>query len=398
MKPATGDGRLGRRHNSILHWCSRLCLLVGGAALVWCAYFWADAHLYQIVQRRRFDAAAVSRDIAAEVVAPREVLKTFKPAIGAVLGEIEIPSIGISVMVLEGDSTPILRRAAGHLEGTAIPGEPGNVAIAAHRDTFFRALRNIRDRDVITLTTLTGAYRYQVESVEVVGPNDTEVLADSPEPILTLITCYPFYYVGPAPKRFIVRARQVLSGSSPEVSSGSSEMMGKAFPEAAAEAQGKLGDSREALNHQGSRSREALLEAAEQRINDQIAKISKVTVEAETKLIASRNYLVVLEKHLQRSETTSQELARRAGGAMARWTQRVKRILDANSQEIERLSSQFKAKLRAGLNTAGKALRRAKTAAVAADRCLQGNQGSLLRAFEQTAEAALGRLQNRSVA
>ena len=213
MTPVTGDGPFPERSSSALHWCSRLCLLAGGAALVWCAYFWADAHLYQIIQRQRFDASAVSRDIAAAVIAPREVLKTPKPAIGAVLGKIEIPRIGISVMVLEGDSAPILRHAAGHLESTAIPEEPGNVVIAAHRDTFFRALRNIRDQDIITLTTLTGAYRYQVESIEVVGPNDTGVLADSPERILTLITCYPFYYVGPAPKRFIVRARQTSSDS-----------------------------------------------------------------------------------------------------------------------------------------------------------------------------------------
>jgi sortase A len=125
----------------------------------------------------------------------------------------EIPRVGISVMVLEGVSNPILRRAAGHLESTAKPGQPGNVAIAAHRDTFFRALRNVRDQDIITLTTLTGTYRYQVDSVEVIGPNDTGVLSDSSQPTLTLITCYPFYYVGPAPNRFVVRARQISSDS-----------------------------------------------------------------------------------------------------------------------------------------------------------------------------------------
>jgi sortase A len=176
-------------------------------------YFWVDARVDQIVQRRRFDAITLSKDLDPAPVVGRDVLVAPKLAIGSVLGQMEIPRIGISLMVVEGDSDPILRRAAGHLESTAIPGQPGNVAIAAHRDTFFRALRNIRDQDVITLSTLTGTYRYQVDSVEVVGPNATEVLADSPQPTLTLITCYPFYYVGPAPKRFIVHAQQLSSDS-----------------------------------------------------------------------------------------------------------------------------------------------------------------------------------------
>lgn len=210
---SSGNIALPRATNSFLRWCSGLCLLIGLAAIAWCVYFWVDAHVDQIVQRRRFDAITLSKDPDPAPVVGRDVLGAPKLAIGSVLGQMEIPRIGISLMVLEGDSDPILRRAAGHLESTAIPGQPGNVAIAAHRDTFFRALRNIRDQDVITLSTLTGTYRYQVDSVEVVGPNDTEVLADSPQPTLTLITCYPFYYVGPAPKRFVVRARQMSSGS-----------------------------------------------------------------------------------------------------------------------------------------------------------------------------------------
>jgi sortase A len=211
MKALAGDSRLAIPDSSFLHWWTRLCLVAGGLALAWSPYFWGDAHLYQAAQRRRFDAIVASNDMKPELITQGVVLKAPKLSIGSVLGQMEISRIGISVIVLEGDTASILRRAAGHLEGTAIPGEPGNVAISAHRDTFFRGLRNIRDQDVITLTTLTGIYRYQVESVEVVGPNDTEVLADSPEPTLTLITCYPFYYVGPASKRFIVHARQVSS-------------------------------------------------------------------------------------------------------------------------------------------------------------------------------------------
>ena len=93
--------------------------------------------------------------------------------------------------------------------GTPLPGQQGNVAITGHRDTFFRPLRNIRKDDEITLTTLSGSYRYRVDSTKVVEPEDTEVLDDSDDAILTLVTCYPFYFVGPAPKRFIVRAHRI---------------------------------------------------------------------------------------------------------------------------------------------------------------------------------------------
>jgi sortase A len=83
------------------------------------------------------------------------------------------------------------------------------VAIAGHRDTFFRALRNVQKGDEITLKTLDGSYAYRVDSIRVVGPEDTQVLHDSSGDVLTLVTCYPFYFVGPAPKRFVVRAQRI---------------------------------------------------------------------------------------------------------------------------------------------------------------------------------------------
>ena len=116
--------------------------------------------------------------------------------------------IGIAAMIVEGTNGRTLRRAVGHVPGTALPGERGNIAITGHRDTFFRALRNIREGDEVALTTLNGAYHYRIDSMKVVGAEDTEVLNHSAESILTLVTCYPFYFVGPAPKRFIVRAHQ----------------------------------------------------------------------------------------------------------------------------------------------------------------------------------------------
>jgi sortase A len=102
-----------------------------------------------------------------------------------------------------------LRRAVGHIRGTPLPGQQGNVALAGHRDTFFRGLRKVLVNDEITLTTLSGSYRYRVDSTKVVKPEETEVLEDDGD-ILTLVTCYPFNFVGSAPRRFIVRARRVL--------------------------------------------------------------------------------------------------------------------------------------------------------------------------------------------
>jgi sortase A len=128
---------------------------------------------------------------------------------GDVLGRIEISRIGIAVVIIEGVDGKSLRRGVGHLPGSALPGAHGNIALAGHRDTFFRDLRNIRQDDQITLATLGDSYKYQVDSIRIVAENEIQVLEDSGDSVLTLVTCYPFYYVGPAPKRFIVRAHRI---------------------------------------------------------------------------------------------------------------------------------------------------------------------------------------------
>jgi sortase A len=127
----------------------------------------------------------------------------------AVIGRLEIPRLKLAVMVREGAGEGTLRRAVGHIPGTALPGNTGNVGLAGHRDTFFRALRNIRKDDTIELETTGGTYRYLVNSTQIVTPRDVSVLQASGGETLTLVTCYPFYYVGSAPKRFIVHAKQI---------------------------------------------------------------------------------------------------------------------------------------------------------------------------------------------
>jgi len=128
---------------------------------------------------------------------------------GALIGRLEIPGAHVRAMVIHGTAEQYLRRAVGHIEGTALPGEPGNVGLAGHRDTFFRGLAHVRKGDRIALRTLEGSFEYAVDMLRIVGPEEVEVLNASSMPALTLVTCYPFEYIGSAPRRFIVHARQV---------------------------------------------------------------------------------------------------------------------------------------------------------------------------------------------
>jgi sortase A len=207
----------------LLHWCQYALLTVGILALAYYGFVVIDTMFYQAQQTKQFEQDLVNATIASPSgERPNSLLDTGLPLmratpsnlVGAVipsrtdllLGQIEIRKIGLAAMILEGTDNHTLRHAVGHVKETALPGQPGNVAIAGHRDTFFRGLRNITRDDEITLTTLHGSFHYVVDFSEVVGPDQTTVLAPSNDSILTLVTCYPFSYIGPAPKRLIVRA------------------------------------------------------------------------------------------------------------------------------------------------------------------------------------------------
>ena len=142
-----------------------------------------------------------------------ETKKAFvagETAIGDPITKISIPAADLKpTVVVEGTGASALRAGAGHYPNTPLPGQEGNVGIAGHRDTFFRPLRNIQADDIITLTTQQGEYRYRVVSTKVVRPENVEVLSSDGGEVLTLVTCYPFYYLGSAPDRFIVRASRV---------------------------------------------------------------------------------------------------------------------------------------------------------------------------------------------
>jgi sortase A len=150
-----------------------------------------------------FDRALSLRKSAFSVAVP--------VAPGSPIGKIEIPRLNISAMVREGVDERTLDLAVGHIPETALPGQPGNVGVAAHRDTLFRNLKDVRLDDRITLATLDGEFSYRVVSFRVVEPADVSVLDPAPDgKTLTLVTCYPFYFAGSAPKRFVVSALQEL--------------------------------------------------------------------------------------------------------------------------------------------------------------------------------------------
>jgi sortase A len=121
------------------------------------------------------------------------------------LAVLKISSIGIEVPVLEGTDDFTLNRAVGHIEGTPVPGEEGNIGIAGHRDGFFRGLKDVHQGDSVDLYTEKGNTRYVVDEIRIVPPEDVSVLGPRRRSSLTLVTCYPFYFVGSAPLRYIVR-------------------------------------------------------------------------------------------------------------------------------------------------------------------------------------------------
>jgi len=189
IPPMTPTHRAARR-------VARVLLTAGFLALGYAAYVVTDATAYQAIEQRRFERSRVGAAVAPALVD------------GGAIGEIQIPRLGLTAIVVQGDSSAILQRAVGHVADTALPGESGNVVLAGHRDTFFRPLKRVHAGDAITLKTRDGDFEYRVESTAVVPPSDVQVLQSTGGRTLTLITCYPFSYLGSAPDRFIVRARE----------------------------------------------------------------------------------------------------------------------------------------------------------------------------------------------
>jgi len=179
--------------------------IVAVVALGYCTAQYSAAAIHQSHQNSRLDALRAQSAQLDKTLNSAPTLASDKSG-PPPLGRIEIPSVGVSAIVEEGESDATLSESVGHLAGTSLPGHPGNVALAAHRDTYFRDLADIHTGDEIYFTTATAIYKYRVSGTNIVDPSDVSVLAPTTDSRLTLITCYPFHFVGPAPKRFIVVA------------------------------------------------------------------------------------------------------------------------------------------------------------------------------------------------
>ena len=232
--------RLGLRSRA-LEWVE-LGLIAAGVVLLG---FWAIARLDGELGRRKalasFEAqraaAAASRSLSSPISTPSTLTTPSTPSAPPVLqisersdrslwsekrirayeesqrlafapplAVLRIPTAGIEVPVLPGTDDLTLNRAVGWIHGTARPGEGGNIGIAGHRDGFFRSLKDVTRGDPVVLETLDGSLDYVIDDIRVVKPEDVEVLAPTAAPTLTLVTCFPFYFVGDAPQRYIVRA------------------------------------------------------------------------------------------------------------------------------------------------------------------------------------------------
>ena len=176
----------------LLRFIQWILLIAGVVCLGVYGYFVYEAHVHQAELQKMLYQPEPNKPPPPQPPPLKE---------GDLFGRLEIPRLNLSVMVMEGVSDQILRLGAGHIPGTPL-------AIAAHRDTFFRPLSKIQKDDEIRFTSLAGVSEYRVISTAIVGPLDTFVLNTTNE-MMTLVTCYPFYYIGPAPKRFIVQALKI---------------------------------------------------------------------------------------------------------------------------------------------------------------------------------------------
>ncbi len=187
--------------SSIFLRCTRsLLFLTGALAISYVALTLLHARLYQEAANDTLEKQIYAQQ-QRKISLPKGAAQQ-----GDVLGRIEIPRLRVTIAILEGTSAQTLRLGVGHIKGTPLPGERGNIGIAGHRDTFFRPLEDIRTNDEIRIQTTNGVSRYLVDWVRVVAPEDTEILGPAARSSITLVTCYPFHLIGAARERFVVHA------------------------------------------------------------------------------------------------------------------------------------------------------------------------------------------------
>lgn len=186
---------------AVAQWLARCCewMLLGIA--IGCL----GTYAYETVSTRHFQA----QQVAAFERAAQASAATVSVRQGGLVGMLDVPRLKLSTPVIQGDDTGVLRRAVGHLPDTPMPWEDGNSAVAGHRDGLFRPLKDVKVGDEILFRTTRDQFRYRVTETAIVTPDDVSVLRKRPQSTLTLITCYPFYYVGAAPQRFVIHAERL---------------------------------------------------------------------------------------------------------------------------------------------------------------------------------------------
>lgn len=189
-------------------WISRGLIALGLLCLVYYSVVTVHTLRYQRAAKSRIERmVSIERPPVARAAVP-DVSEPLK--VGELIGRVDIPRLKLSAAIAEGDDDNTLGKAVGHLPDTPLPWERrGNVALAAHRDGLFRPLEKVRIGDDVTVVTTRGEFRYQVTKTHIVDPDDVWVIAPTATPTITLITCYPFSFVGNAPRRFIVQAELI---------------------------------------------------------------------------------------------------------------------------------------------------------------------------------------------
>ena len=209
MMPSEHEAPAPARTSRMKQWISYLLLAAGTVLVFMGTREVLESYLGQSAAAREFAAAApspVTTPSSSHTTTPVSIPKPRQPQLGQTIAKLTIPRLATQLYVFEGDRPDDLRRGPGHLADSARPGGRGNCIIAGHRDTHFRALKDIRKGDDILLKTSDGQFLYRVTEMSIVSADDTRPLKPTRDAVLNLITCYPFYYVGNAPKRFVVEA------------------------------------------------------------------------------------------------------------------------------------------------------------------------------------------------
>jgi sortase A len=191
---------------TVLRRLERALLAVGLTLGIWCGAVLIEAHFVAkmpVPDPPKTEGATI---VSIGTIVTAAPVTPVPPRSGSWVARLDAPSVRLSATVLEGSDDGTLARGAGHIEDTAFPGQPGNIGIAGHRDTTFRAVRNLHVGDTLELTTEDRAYRYSITKTFIVEPEDVYVLDPGDRPMLTLVTCYPFTYIGHAPQRYILQA------------------------------------------------------------------------------------------------------------------------------------------------------------------------------------------------